>query len=74
MRTYYIHGKLTPHSFHMRATLLKTSPKGYYIICEQIAGSVYQALRMIIEQCGLHPPTGKETIFGVNPQSSFINK
>lgn len=74
MRNYYLHGKMTPSSFHLKATLLKKPPSGYYMIGEQIATSVHQALRMTIEQCGLHPPTGKETHFGVTAQSSFISR
>lgn len=73
MRTYYIHGKIKPTGFHMTATLLKIPPKGYYIIGEQIADSRYQAIRMTVEQCSLHPPMGREVKIDLSTQSSFLN-
>lgn len=72
MKNYYIHGKITPTGFHLRVTLLKTPPKDYYCICEQISNSVHQAVRMTIEQCSLQPPKGREIQFGV--QSSFLRE
>lgn len=74
MKTYYLHGKIMPNSFHLKCTLLKIPPKGYYLICEQIADSRHQAVRMIIELCSLHPPKGKEVQLNINSQGTFLNE
>lgn len=71
MRTYYLHGKITPTGFHLKTSLLKKPPRGYYFIGEQIADSKYQSIRMIIENCSLHPPRGKEVSIG-EVQTTFI--
>lgn len=72
MKTYYIHGKITPTSFHLQATLLNKPPKGYYSIGEQIADSIHQSIRLTVEQCSLQPRHGKEIEFGLNPQATFL--
>lgn len=76
MRTYYLHGKITPDAFHLKATLNKMPPKGYYLITEQIAESIHQAVRITVEQCALNPPKGKEITFDIpkGAQASFIRK
>lgn len=76
MRTYYIHGKITPTAFHLRANLLKKPPPGYYYINELTAVSQHQAIRMIVEQNHLHPPSGREVSLNLSPeaQSTFIKE
>lgn len=75
MKTYYIHGKITPGAFHLTATLLEKPPRGYYFISKQIADSKHQAIRMKVETCLLHPRNGKEISLAVSEvQRSFIQE
>jgi hypothetical protein len=77
MKTFFIHGKITPYAFHMKATFLKKPPSGYYHICEQIAESKHQAIRLTVENSNLQPPKGKQIRFDSpngTAQTSFIKE
>lgn len=74
MRTYFLHGKITPTAFHLYVTMLKSPPTGYYYIGELLALSKHQAIRTVVEFNRLQPPHGKEVLLNSEPeiQSTYI--
>lgn len=73
MRTYYLHGKITDTSFHMKASLSKKPPAGYYLIGDIAARTISHAVISACRISALAPDNINLRLTDA-VQTSFIQK